>query len=73
MEVSKKSLKKKTVNRKKKTVNRKKKTVNIRKRSHDGLNFKKIILNGLRAQSRLNYLPQQPQPPTSFPSITGLL
>ena len=69
-----KNSKKKSVSRKTKIKTKTKSRRSVRrKRSHDGLNFKKIILNGLRAQSRLNYLPQQQQQPTSFPSITGLL
>jgi len=42
-----------------------------RRRRSDGLNFKKIILNGMRAQSRLNFfnLPQPLQPPLPLPQL----
>lgn len=55
--------------RKKKSA--KKSMKKSKKKSRDGLNFKKIILNGMRAQSRMNFLnlPQPLQPPLSLPQL----
>jgi hypothetical protein len=58
-------------NKKSKKSKGKKSPPRRRRRSSDGLNFKKIILNGMRAQSRLNFfnLPQPLQPPLPLPQL----
>jgi hypothetical protein len=65
MDRKKKSVKRKSVKRK--SVKRK----SVKRKSHDGLNFKNIILRGMRAQSRLNFfnLPQPLQPPLPLPQL----
>lgn len=66
-----KSLRKKKSTKKKSVKSMKNKKSMPKKKSRDGLNFKKIILNGMRAQSRMNFLnlPQPLQPPLSLPQL----